>query len=250
MDMLAYKSAILIGGLAMFFIAERLFPFARMVRGISRIAKNLSVAGINAILSPLLVVPVTATVVGFAHDWRPADWTGWTSIILDLVVLDCWIYIWHRANHRLPFLWRFHEVHHLDETLDSTSAFRFHFGEVLLSAILRCLVIVALAVPLKTVVLFEVILALATIFHHSNVSLPPRLEKLLSLAIVTPSIHWVHHHAIRADTDSNYATILSIWDRIFASTSRTLRTPDMPIGVEAKSDLPLVGLLKKPFWRG
>ena len=91
------------------------------------------------------------------------------------------------------------------------------------------------------------LLALAAIFHHSNVRLPHWLERSLSRVIVTPSIHWVHHHAIRADTDSNYAAGLSLWDRLFGSRSATVRTASMPIGVEGRRDQDLARLVKRPF---
>jgi len=147
----------------------------------------------------------------------------------------------------VPLLWRFHEVHHLDEFLDVTTGVRFHLGEVLLSALVRFAVIVILAIPLTSVIVFETLLLLATIFHHSNVRLPKRFEQLLSLVIVTPSIHWVHHHALRRDTDSNYATVLSVWDRLFDSRSATQRTPDLVIGVEKDHDRPFLPLLLRPF---
>jgi sterol desaturase/sphingolipid hydroxylase (fatty acid hydroxylase superfamily) len=163
------------------------------------------------------------------------------------LLLDLWIYWWHRANHELPFLWRFHEVHHLDGFLDASSALRFHFGEVFLSSLVRAGVIFLLDVPLTSVVVFETAVAVVAMFQHSNVALPARLESGLSRVIVTPSIHWIHHHAVRADTDSNYAAILSIWDRLFGSRSATRRSLDMKIGVEGRSDAPLPALVKRPF---
>ena len=84
-------------------------------------------------------------------------------------------------------------------------------------------------------------------FHHSNLRLPPRFERALSFLIVTPSIHWVHHHAIRRDTDSNYASLLSVWDRLFGSRSATVRTPEMPIGTQGLKDRGIAGLLARPF---
>ena len=126
-------------------------------------------------------------------------------------------------------------------------ALRFHFGEVLLSSLARAGVILLLGVPLLNVVVFETLLALSAMFHHSNVRLPPRLEKALSWTIVTPSIHWVHHHAIRHDTDSNYSSLLSLWDRLFLSRSATKRSPDMPIGTEGLDDRALPGLIARPF---
>jgi sterol desaturase/sphingolipid hydroxylase (fatty acid hydroxylase superfamily) len=242
------KAEIILGSVAVFFVLGRMFPVARLT-GFRRVLKNVSLAAFNAILSPLVVVPVSAFAAHYAVQWRPDWWTGWFGLAIDLLLLDLWIYWWHRANHVVPFLWRFHEVHHLDETLDASSALRFHFGEVFLSSLVRAMVIFALAMPLSSVVVFETIIAMATIFHHSNMRLPQLLERILSFLIVTPSIHWVHHHAKRADTDSNYATFLSLWDHVFASRSLTVRSVEMPVGVEGKLDDDLIGLIVRPFPR-
>lgn len=244
---MAYKAAAVLVWLVLLLGLERLFPLAPVAGGIRRVAKNLSLAGLNALLSPLVVVPVSAVAAAHGLGWRPSWWGGWSGLALDLLVLDLWIYWWHRANHRWPLLWRFHEVHHLDEFLDASSALRFHFGEVLISALARAVVILALGMPLLSVVVFETLLAFNTLFHHSDLRLPPRLERALAAVIVTPSIHWVHHHARRQDTDSNYASLLSVWDVIFASRSATHRTPQMAIGTEGLGDRGLLGLLRRPF---
>ena len=248
-SLFAYKGPAVLATLALFLALDRVVPAARVIGGLARVAKNLSLAGLNAVLSWAIVVPVSALAAGYAFQWRPEWWSGGTGLVLDLLLLDLWIYWWHRANHEMPVLWRFHEVHHLDEFLDASSALRFHFGEVLLSSAVRAAVILVLGVPLFSVVVFETLLAAATIFHHSNLRLPSGAERLLSRAVVTPSIHWVHHHALRQDTDSNYSTILSVWDRLFGSRSATARTPDMPIGVEGLRDRTLAGLLRRPFDR-
>jgi sterol desaturase/sphingolipid hydroxylase (fatty acid hydroxylase superfamily) len=244
--LMPYKGIVVIAALALFLALERIIPVAKVIGGITRVLKNLTLAAVNAVLSWAIVVPVSVVATAHALDWRPEWWSGLAGLGLDILLLDCWIYWWHRANHVVPLLWRFHEVHHLDGFLDASSALRFHFGEVLLSSLARAGVILLLGVPLTSVVIYETLLALATIFHHSNVRLPPAAERILSYVIVTPSIHWVHHHAIRRDTDSNYSTVLSGWDRLFGSRSPTVRTPDMPIGVEGLEDRGLVELLKRP----
>ncbi len=241
------KGGIVLLALAAMLLLERVFPVARALGGVRRVGRNLSFGGVNAVLSWAVVVPVSAVAAQWALDWRPLWWAGWPGLLLDLLLLDLWIYWWHRFNHRWLLLWRFHEVHHLDEFLDASSALRFHFGEVLLSALVRAAVIFAAGVPLSSVIVFETLLALATMFHHSNLKLPAALERALSFLIVTPSIHWVHHHARRADTDSNYATILSVWDWLFASRSTTERTVDMEIGVEGRGEERLARLVGRPF---
>jgi sterol desaturase/sphingolipid hydroxylase (fatty acid hydroxylase superfamily) len=250
-SLLTSKLAWIIAFMAAMLALERLFPMAKVhvADKLARLAKNFTLAGINAVLSPLIVIPLSAYAASYALDWRPLWWSGWGGLAADILVLDFWIYWWHRANHVVPFLWRFHEIHHLDETLDASSAVRFHFGEVLLSALVRCAVIFALDVPLTSVVVFETLLFFATVFHHSNLRLPVAIEAPLSRLIVTPSIHWVHHHAIRRDTDSNYSTLLSVWDRLFASRSATVRSEEMPIGVESEDDRALPQLILRPFRR-
>lgn len=166
---------------------------------------------------------------------------------LQLIALDLWTYAMHRAYHRVPLLWRFHAPHHLDEHLDVTSAFRFHVGEILISGVARLIPALLLGIEVETLLLFEALLLASATFHHSNIALSPRLESALSFVIVTPSIHWVHHHNIRADTDANYAAMLSAWDRIFGSRSHTVRWPAMPIGCEGAPETGLIRLLIRPF---
>lgn len=227
--------------------AERVAPAVVRRGGWSRILRNAGLFAVNIGLSRLAVLPITVIATSMTLDWRP-DWmSGAWALLADLLILDLWIYFWHRANHTVPFLWRFHEIHHLDEFLDASSAVRFHAGEVLMSAGVRAVVIVLLDIPLSSVLAFEALVLVAAVFQHSNVRLPARLEKALSMVIVTPSIHWVHHHAVRQDTDSNYGTALSVWDRIFATLSPTARSPEMTIGVERLHDTGFLALLIRPF---
>ena len=255
-SLLEFKTMWIAGVAIAFLVLERVFPMARPLAGAHlktlaqnawRLARNFGLLLLNAGLSPALVIPLSALAATHALGWRPDWWSGGLGLLIDLIILDCWIYWWHRVNHEVPFLWRFHEVHHLDEFLDASSAVRFHFGEVVMSALVRAVVIWLLDIPVESVVVFETCVLSMALFHHSNVALPRWLEKPLSKVLVTPSIHWVHHHAIRADTDSNYANILSVWDIVFGSRSATRRWKDMPIGVERRHDESLIGLLTRPF---
>ena len=249
--LLAYKTYAAALWFVLFFAGERLWSAARPGGAWrwdwARLGRNGGLWVINIAGSVLIVLPMTALAAAHGVDWRPASLRGGPGLLLDLVLLDFLIYWWHRANHELPFLWRFHEVHHRDRFLDTTSALRFHLGEVLLSAIFRAGVILLLAVPLASVLAFETLLLVATIFHHSNLRLPARLERALARVVITPSIHWVHHHALKRDTDSNYGTILSLWDPLFGSRNRTPRRPDMEIGVEAAGELSFGQLVLRPF---
>ena len=249
------KSVAVVLWFAAFFAGERVRPASPPPESSDgpgkRVGRNLGLWACNIALSLAFVLPLTALAAAHGLGWRPEAWGslagGWPMLVADIVVLDLWIWAWHRANHEIPFLWRFHEVHHLDETLDASTALRFHFGEVALSACVRAVVIFLLGVPLAHVLLFETLVLCAAIFHHSNLALPPGLERRLSRVIITPSVHWVHHHSVRSDTDSRYGTIFSFWDPLFGTLTPARRTASMPIGVEGRREENLARLLARPF---
>jgi sterol desaturase/sphingolipid hydroxylase (fatty acid hydroxylase superfamily) len=113
--------------------------------------------------------------------------------------------------------------------------------------LLRVPPIVILAIPFTHVVIFETALLVSALFHHSNLKMPRIVEHALAQGIVTPSIHWVHHHAVPADTNSNYSAIFSVWDPIFGTRSATERSPGMKIGLEGAADRPALQLILLPF---
>ena len=239
------KSALVGAWFAALFVGERLLPSAPRPDARGRLVRNGVLWLLLLIASPLIVLPLTAFTSAHPLWVRPE--LGWPALIVDLVLLDCWSYWLHRAYHEAPLLWRLHAPHHLDEHLDSTTAVRFHPGEVVLSAILRLVPIVLLSIPFTHVVVFEAVLLAGSLFHHSNLRLPARFEGALSRVIVTPSIHWVHHHADWRDTNSNYAAILSLWDPLFGTRSLSVRSREMRIGLEGLEDRPFFGLLLAPF---
>jgi sterol desaturase/sphingolipid hydroxylase (fatty acid hydroxylase superfamily) len=250
--LLAYKGIAVGLWLTLFFVGERLAPASPFPpgQGLARLLRNAGLAIVNLILSPLIVLPLTAIAAGHALAWRPGWWSGIAGLALDLLLLDFLIYWWHRWNHEWGFLWRFHGVHHLDRFLDSTSALRFHFGEVLISALVRAGAILLIGFPLNSILAFETLVLIATIFHHSDLWLPARLEAALARLIITPSIHWVHHHRLKRDTDSNYGTVFSFWDRLFGSANATARQMTMEIGVEGEEEGSLPDLILRPVRAG
>ena len=251
--LLAAKTSIVGVWFLVFFVAERLARAAPPQGSFARLRRNGVLWLLVLLASPLIVAPLTSWGVNHLLWRRPEELTagfaGVAMLVVSLILLDCWTYWVHRAYHRVPAMWRLHQVHHRDEFLDTTSAVRFHLGEVVLSALLRLIPITLLALPLSTVILFETLVLCGALFHHSNLRLPPAFEGALSRLIVTPSIHWVHHHARKADTDSNYAAVLSLWDPLFGSKSPTKRQMDMKIGVEGVEDKGFLGLILLPFMK-
>ena len=254
LDSLLVAKGLAVGGwFLLVAAAERWRPAARppaeiAAAPIRRLLKNGGLWLLNVGLSLGFVLPVTVAAAGLGWVPRPGFWQGATGLVLDLLLLDLFIYWWHRANHELDFLWRFHAVHHFDRFLDASTAVRFHFGEVAISAVARAGFVVATGMPLASVLLFEALVLIAAMFHHSNLQLPPALEAALARGVVTPSIHWVHHHAVRRDTDANYATVLSVWDGLFGTRTPTRRSAAMEIGVEGiAGDLDFLGLISRPL---
>lgn len=234
------------GAFLILFTAERLAPAAPATPNPRRLFRNGALWVLLLLTSPAIVLPLTSVASNYQLWARPTAPAA-ATLLADVILLDIWTYLIHRAYHEIALMRRFHRVHHLDEHLDTTSAVRFHPGEVALSATLRMAPIVLLAIPFLNVVVFETALLAATLFHHSNVRFPAKFENLMSMIVVTPSIHWVHHHAVAADTNSNYSAIFSVWDRLFGTWSGAKRSPDMKIGIENVADKSLIGLLLAPF---
>lgn len=247
---IAHKTAIGATAFAVLFLLERIYAADPAPKGVARLRRNGLLWLPLLALSPIVVLPL-ANIAAENPLWRrPHDWSVEASLVADILLLDLWTYFVHRAYHELPLLRRFHRVHHLDEHLDTTSAVRFHPGEVALSALFRMAPIALFAIPFGHVLVFETLLLTASLFHHSNVRIPERLERALALFIVTPLFHWVHHHAEPQDTNSNYSAVFCWWDRILGTRSKTARFRGMKIGLKDVADKSAVGLMLAPFLMG
>jgi sterol desaturase/sphingolipid hydroxylase (fatty acid hydroxylase superfamily) len=212
--------------LTLLLILEGTLPFyggrrQRLRHGIRNGSLALLNAGIATALAPLLVLATELSAqhrIGLLHQGDATGALGAIAVtLLALLLFDLWMYGWHRANHQIPFLWRFHQVHHTDTAMDATTALRFHPGEFLLSSLLNPLVVLLLGIGLAQLTLYKAIMLAVILLHHSNVAVPARLEARLRRLIVPPSMHRVHHSNIPTETNSNYGTIFSFWDRLFGS---------------------------------
>ncbi len=199
---------------------------------------HFSLVGLNNLLVRF-VMPITA--IESALLAREQGWGLFhavhlplaAEIVLSVLILDLMIYVQHVVFHLVPVFWRLHRVHHFDLDLDVTSGVRFHTVEILLSMFIKCAAVMALGSSAWAVLTFEVLLNATSMFNHSNVWMPPWLDKLLRWFVVTPDMHRVHHSVIRAETDSNFGFNLPWWDYCF----RTYR--DQP---QAGHDQMAIGL--------
>ena len=170
--------------------------------------------------------------------------------MLGFLLLDYTLYLWHWLNHRAPLLWRFHAVHHVDLDLDTTTGLRFHFGELAMAAGFRAAQVLLLGVDRETLRLWQQMLVLSVVFHHSNLELPIDVEERLTKFVVTPRMHGIHHSTRADETDSNYSSLLSCWDRLHRSLRLDVPHDAVTIGVagfSAPEDVTLARSLLLPF---
>ena len=207
----------------------------------NRIKTNIGVAVTAMAALRLALIPALALLALWAEDkgigllnWL--EMPGWITYVAGFFLLDYGNYLWHRLTHRFNFLWRFHNVHHIDLDLDVTTAVRFHFGEVLLSVLFRGLMILLIGPPFILVLVYEIIFEGANLFHHSNWRLSYRVEKALSRLIVTPRMHGVHHSIVKRETDSNYSVIFNCWDRLHRTIRLNIPQQQVNIGVPSYRD--------------
>lgn len=247
----------LVGGLfVVLFLVERVDPLRQPTRPLwERLRVNAGVTAIAAFLNFALVQTAAYFTIQWAEEqsfglvrWLPVSPLVGGAIAF--LLLDLTFYYWHRANHGIPFLWRFHNAHHIDPDLDISTGFRFHFGEMIFSAVLRATQVGLIGASLWTYILYELVYQSSTLFHHSNVRLPLALERRLNWLIVTPRMHGIHHSQVREETNSNYSVIFSGWDRLHRTLRLNVPQTAIAIGVPAYTDPAdnrLMHVLKLPF---
>lgn len=243
--------------LVLLWIAEAIAPmFAGRPRRLQHDVANLALGAINIVVAAVLFGAALLTVTEWArqHNFGMLHWISlpdWLAWPLALILFDGWMYAWHRLNHRVPLLWRFHAVHHADRELNVTSAVRFHTGEIVLSSLARLLVLPLLGMRMPQLFVYEAVLLPVILFHHANVKVPARLDAALRCVITTPWMHWVHHSRWQPETDSNFASVLSIWDRIFGTFQLRSNPGDLELGLDEDVEewqwRSAWGMLGRPF---
>ena len=249
-------TAVMIGAAAVLFVWEKRRPLrratqpepARTLRNVAMGAMSLAVVGF---LQSPLVKPLAARVderrLGLAQRLSGPAWLRDAAAFL---LLDYTIYVWHVLTHRVPFLWRFHLVHHLDRDLDTTTALRFHTADMALSIPWRAAQVRVCGSSPRALELWQTFFFVSVLFHHSNLRLPLALERLLVRVLTTPRLHGIHHSTVREETDSNWSSGLSIWDRLHGTMRTDVPQDAIAIGVPGYRDpaeLALGASLALPF---
>ena len=164
----------------------------------------------------------------------------WIEIILTVIILDLIIWGQHFLSHKIPFMWRFHRMHHTDRDLDVTTAVRFHPFEIIFSMFIKITAIYILGASAIAVIIFEIILNGMAMFNHANLRIPLRIENILRKFIVTPDLHRIHHSIYIDEHNKNFGFSLSIWDKIFKCYLDQPRDghKDMKLGLKWQNDKP------------
>jgi sterol desaturase/sphingolipid hydroxylase (fatty acid hydroxylase superfamily) len=227
-----------VGTFAVLYFFEQRRPLRRQVeRKAIQTTRNLAIAATAGLAFNFLEKPVAEKLTRFVEARR----FGLLKILglprlfemaLAVVLLDYTLYVWHVLTHKNSFLWRFHQIHHADLGLTASTAIRFHFGEITISVLFRAGQILLIGVSPNALQIWQNLLFLSILFHHSNVRLPKKLEENLQKIIVTPRLHGIHHSTQESEMNSNWSSGLTVWDLLHKTFRKDVPQNEITIGVE------------------
>jgi len=251
-----HRSFLIVGGLAFFFMVENIIP---LFKNRYNYWKH---AGINIFftLTTIVINFVMAFLLVLASDWALSNSFGfmqWIELpfilemILALMLMDfvgAWLV--HYIEHHVPWMWKFHVVHHSDQHVDTTTANRHHPGESVFRFIFTILAVIIAGAPIWMIFLYQSCSLVLSQFSHSNIKLPAAIEKVMVLVFCTPKMHHVHHHYRMPYSDHNYGNIFSMWDRMFGTFIK-VDNAKLKYGLDTHMDIKYTDnvwdMLKIPF---
>lgn len=249
-------AVVVAGAFVAFAVLERLFPLRpRTEKDVPHVARNLLMGAVAALVATALQAVILAPVARFVGAHRLGllpllHLPRWASVAAAVLLLDYTLWHWHRWNHRVGWLWRFHNVHHVDRDLDASTALRFHFGEMALSVPYRAAQVALIGAEPLAVSAWTGLLFVSILFHHSNLRLPLRVEGVLVRAVVTPRMHGIHHSERRREVHTNFASLLTLWDALHRTLLLDVPQERVVVGVPGYRDRRRLGasaLLALPF---
>ncbi|HEY5644985.1 MAG TPA: sterol desaturase family protein [Pseudomonadales bacterium] len=260
-NLIAANFALLV--VALFLVAlalEALSPATALTESIGRrwwrnfglgLVDNVANRGLGVVLSGSIAVAAAKENIGLLN---LLAWSDGLAFVVGLLILDFKAWVFHWAAHHIPWLWKFHQIHHCDTNMDVSTSFRFHPVESVIAGAVTVLVILALGIPAEALVLRAVAVYAANLFSHANVTLPAGLDGALRLIVVTPGMHRIHHAPSAEDANSNYGNVFSCWDRLFSSYRRvpSAGAGSLAVGLDVLPDARALGLwdlLVLPFRR-
>ncbi len=244
------KNFVVLIALVVLYVVECVFPYFDTRNGKTKHAlRNGSLVVVNAVLINLLFVPLIVWSTSSSWGVFSMFSLSWQLELLGTILLiDLLAYFLHVMFHKVPFLWRFHRVHHSDTKMDVTSGGRFHIGEHMISLSFRSGLYALFSMKLEFILIYETIFIVNVLFHHSNISISEPLDRIYRIFFTSPNMHKVHHSNKQLETDSNYTSLFSFWDRLFR-TYRMVKNPkDIVYGIKGLEERQSVlEMLKTPF---
>lgn len=183
---------------------------------------NIAVTVIDILLVralfPLLGIALALEVTN--KGWGLMPWLNTPPLfafLMGLLILDFNNYLQHYLLHKFPILWRLHRMHHSDTDYDFSTSLRFHPLEAIFSVALELLVIAAFGIPAFAYLIYKIIRVLMAAFVHGNLLIPTQIDRALRIVLVTPDLHRIHHSLSKLESNSNFAGVTPLWDRIFGT---------------------------------
>lgn len=212
----------LLGSTLVFVVIEKLFPLYRNQAVFRREWQtDLKHFAVNHFLVGVILLTVNFVIHhGFAwlvsHDFQLAvQRIGFVpQLLLCILVADLAQYWTHRAYHEIPFLWRFHAVHHSAKTMDWLAGSRQHVLEIVFTRVCVLAPLFVLGFSEAVINAYIIIVGFQAVLNHANVHLPWGPLKYL---IVTPDFHHWHHSSDDEAIDRNYAAHYSFLDYLFGT---------------------------------
>jgi sterol desaturase/sphingolipid hydroxylase (fatty acid hydroxylase superfamily) len=203
------------------YLLEHVYPQKKTLNDWKNERFNLLVGFLNIVLTFIpaglfvqLIEVIQYNRLGLFHR---VSLPGSILFLLTIIILDLWMYAWHRLNHQVPFLWRLHRFHHKDQKMNSTTALRFHTAELFLSYPGKALVCFIFGISYTPLLVYEILFFSGVVLHHSNIRISERADAIYRLLFASPLMHRVHHSNKWADTNANFGALFSFWDRLFRS---------------------------------
>ena len=254
---LSFRTSILLGGIVFFWILEGMIPlYSFRYKKVNHALLNLFFTTTTAIIGfgfAFLLLKSTLYVgneqIGFIHIFNLPTWA---DVIISLLLLDLiGAYLVHFIQHKVPWMWKFHLVHHSDMNVDVTTGLRHHPGETVFRIIFTIIGVFVSGASIGMVMLYQSLSVLFAHITHANINIPKKIDSIISYVLVTPNMHKIHHHYEMPLTDSNYGNIFSIWDRLFNTFSFINKQKSVVYGIDTymdKSETNNLGtLLSIPF---
>ncbi|MCL9806210.1 sterol desaturase family protein [Flavobacterium amniphilum] len=253
----SHRSAILIGGIALFWFIESGIPlFKFKYHKWNHALINFFFTATTIVINFSLAILLFKSAEWAAdHQFGLIYWLHldnlWLQAIIGLLFMDLiGAYTAHLVQHKTKPLWRYHLIHHTDTWIDTTTANRHHPGESVIRFIFTVLAILIVGAPIWLFFLYQSLSVFLSQFNHANMRMPKKLDKWISYLIVSPDMHKIHHHYQLPYTDSNYGNIFSIWDRLFG-TFMVMPREKLIYGVDThmkqEENNKLSNLLRIPF---